>query len=146
MVEAHLTGIFPRSEELVQATRAAVRGKISPTDLEAAFRHDLDALAQLQSDCGLDYVVDGQLNWQDLFRPFSNLFTGITLGSLTRWFDNNAFYRKPIIVDKIMPSKAKPPTILPKQLAPRFDAEEGNPPWTIHARRHVPECSVRIVR
>jgi len=105
MVEAHLTGIFPRSEELVQATRAAVRGKIPPTDLEATFRHDLDALAQLQRDSGLDYVVDGQLNWQDLFRPFSNLFTGITLGSLTRWFDNNAFYRKPIIVDKIIPSK-----------------------------------------
>ena len=105
MVEAHLTGIFPRSEELVQATRAGVRGKISPTDLEAAFRSDLAALAQLQSDCGLDYVVDGQLNWQDLFRPFSNLFTGITLGSLTRWFDNNAFYRKPIIVDKIRCSK-----------------------------------------
>ena len=79
---------------------------ISPTDLEAVFRSDLAALAQLQSACGLDYVVDGQLNWQDLFRPFSNLFTGITLGSLTRWFDNNAFYRKPIIVDKIRSSKA----------------------------------------
>jgi len=101
MVEAHLTGIFPRSEELVQATRASVRKNISETDLEAAFSNDLVALAQLQSDCGLDYVVDGQLNWQDLFRPFSELFTGITLGSLTRWFDNNAFYRKPIIVDKI---------------------------------------------
>ena len=104
MIEAHLTGIFPRSEELVQATRAAVRGKVSPTDLEAAFRHNLDAIAQLQTDCELDYVVDGQLNWQDLFRPFSNLFTGITLGSLTRWFDNNEFYRKPIIVDKIVRS------------------------------------------
>jgi 5-methyltetrahydropteroyltriglutamate--homocysteine methyltransferase len=106
MVEANLTGIFPRSEELVQATRAGVRGKIAPADLESVFRRDLAALVQLQNDCGLDYVVDGQLNWQDLFRPFSTMFTGITLGSLTRWFDNNAFYRKPIIVDKIRPSKS----------------------------------------
>lgn len=100
MVEAHLTGLFPRSEELVEATRAAGRGKISPADLEAAFRRDLGALARLQSESGLDFLVDGQLNWQDLFRPFSELFTGIQLGGLTRWFDNNTFYRKPIIADK----------------------------------------------
>jgi 5-methyltetrahydropteroyltriglutamate--homocysteine methyltransferase len=100
VVETYLTGLFPRSEQLVEATRAAVRGKISPADLEAAFRSDLAALARLQSDAGLSFLVDGQLNWQDLFRPFSELFAGIQLGGLTRWFDNNTFYRKPIIAGK----------------------------------------------
>jgi 5-methyltetrahydropteroyltriglutamate--homocysteine methyltransferase len=54
----------------------------------------------------LDSVVDGQLNWQDLFRPFSKLFTGITLGGLARWFDNNTFYRKPVLVDRVRSSRA----------------------------------------
>ena len=125
MVEAQLTGIFPRSEELVQATRAAVRGKATLAELEAAFRHDLDALGQLQQDCDLDYVVDGQLNWQDLFRPFSKLLTGITLGSLTRWFDNNAFYRKPIIVDKVKATKADTQQYFRSSLLPKSTSKKA---------------------
>jgi 5-methyltetrahydropteroyltriglutamate--homocysteine methyltransferase len=106
MIEAHLTGSFPRSEELVEATRAAVRGKISLSDLEEAFRRDLAALVRFQIDAGLDFLVDGQLNWEDLFRPFSRLFTGIQLGGLARWFDNNTFYRKPIMIGKVRFSNA----------------------------------------
>jgi len=101
MVQAHLTGSFPRSEGLIEATRAAARAKISRPDLEEAYRKDLEELVQLQSEAGLDFVVDGQLNWQDLFRPFSELFEGVQLGSLERWFDNNTFYRRPVVVDKI---------------------------------------------
>jgi 5-methyltetrahydropteroyltriglutamate--homocysteine methyltransferase len=101
VLEAHLTGQFPRSEELVEATRSAVRGQISQSDLERTFRKDLAGLAQLQIQAGLSYMVDGQLNWQDLFRPFSTLFSGVGCGGLMRWFDNNTFYRRPIIVGKV---------------------------------------------
>ncbi len=101
MVQAHLTGVFPRSEQLVETTRAVERGKASRKDLVNALDRDVAGLVALQRKSGLDYFVDGQLNWQDLFRPFSELFTGIKLGSLTRWFDNNTFYRKPIIVEKV---------------------------------------------
>ncbi len=100
-MEAHLTGVFPRSEQLVEATRAAERGKIPQAEVEAILDHDIAELVELQHLANLDSCVDGQLNWQDLFRPFSELFTGIHLGSLTRWFDNNTFYRQPVIVDKI---------------------------------------------
>jgi 5-methyltetrahydropteroyltriglutamate--homocysteine methyltransferase len=101
VLETYLTGQFPRSEKLVEATRAAARGQISRSDLGTAFRQDLAALEQLQRVTGLSYTVDGQLNWQDLFRPFSMIFNGITYGGLIRWFDNNTFYRKPIIVGKV---------------------------------------------
>jgi 5-methyltetrahydropteroyltriglutamate--homocysteine methyltransferase len=101
VVQSYLTGSFPRSEQLIEATRAAARGKISPSVAEEAFRNDLAELVQLQIEAGLDFVVDGQLNWQDLFRPFSELFAGIQLGSLERWFDNNTFYRRPIVVDRV---------------------------------------------
>ena len=55
----------------------------------------------MQRSAGIDLMVDGQLNWQDIFRPFSEIFTGITPGSLSRWFDNNTFYRKPVVKDKV---------------------------------------------
>lgn len=101
MVQAQLTGPFPRSEALVQATRAAARSKMPSSDLEEAYRRDLAALGKLQMESGLNYFVDGQLNWADIFRPFSEIFKGIKLGALTRWFDNNTFYRKPVVVGKI---------------------------------------------
>jgi 5-methyltetrahydropteroyltriglutamate--homocysteine methyltransferase len=101
VVEAQLTGVFPRSERLVEATRAATRGKTSQGEVDAIFEEDLASLIELQSGASLDVLVDGQLNWQDLFRPFSGMFTGVQLGGLTRWFDNNTFYRKPIITQKV---------------------------------------------
>jgi 5-methyltetrahydropteroyltriglutamate--homocysteine methyltransferase len=101
MVEVHLSGVFPRSEKLIDATRAAVRGNLPQAEVERVLLQDTDSLVGLQEESGLDSLMDGQLNWQDLFRPFNQLLTGIDLGSLTRWFDNNTFYRKPIIVKKV---------------------------------------------
>ncbi len=101
MVEVHLSGVFPRSEKLIDATRAAVRGNLPQAEVDSVLRQDVDSLVELQEESNLDALVDGQLNWQDLFRPFSQLLSGIELGSLTRWFDNNTFYRKPIIVEKV---------------------------------------------
>lgn len=100
MVEAHLTGIFPRSEQLIQTTRAATHGKASQSEVDTVTQRDVQSLAELQKSAKLNYVTDGQLNWQDLFRPFSSLFTEIQPGSLIRWFDNNTFYRKPIITGR----------------------------------------------
>ena len=102
MVEAHLTGVFPRSEKLIAATRAAVRGNLPQSKVNAAFQEDANSLIHLQNEFALNAFVDGQLNWQDLFRPFTQILTGIEPGGLTRWFDNNTFYRKPIITKKIV--------------------------------------------
>jgi 5-methyltetrahydropteroyltriglutamate--homocysteine methyltransferase len=101
MVEVHLSGVFPRSEKLIDATRAAVRGNLPQAEVERVLLQDIDSLVGLQEESRLDVLVDGQLNWQDLFRPFNQLLTGIDFGTLTRWFDNNTFYRKPIIVEKV---------------------------------------------
>lgn len=106
-MEAHLTGAFPRSEMLIEATRAAERGKLSREEVSRAFDQDVAGLIQLQQDLRLDSVVDGQLNWQDLFRPFSEILTGIRLGGLMRWFDNNTFFRQPKVIDKIGIDTAK---------------------------------------
>jgi len=101
VTDGQLTGIFPRSEELIKVTRAAARGKAGESEVETITLHDVQALVDLQKGAGLGYLTDGQLNWQDLFRPFSALFTGIRPGAVTRWFDNNTFYRKPVISERV---------------------------------------------
>jgi 5-methyltetrahydropteroyltriglutamate--homocysteine methyltransferase len=101
MIEAHLTGVFPRSEQLIAATRAAERGKLLQSEANVVFQEDTKSLIHLQDELTLNAFVDGQLNWPDLFRPFTQILTGIEPGGLTRWFDNNTFYRKPIINEKV---------------------------------------------
>jgi 5-methyltetrahydropteroyltriglutamate--homocysteine methyltransferase len=42
------------------------------------------------------------LKWQDLLRPFTEKLGGVEVGGLARWFNNNTFYRTPVVVDKIL--------------------------------------------
>ena len=100
-METHLTGVYPKSEKLVAATRAAVRGDLPQSQVDEVLEEGAKALVLLEEQSSLDSFVDGQLNWQDLFRPFSEIFDGIQAATLTRWFDNNTFYRKPIIHQKV---------------------------------------------
>lgn len=101
LIDAYLTGISPRGEALIGATRAFERGSIPESALEGAFREDAGALVRLQSELGMGYISDGMLRWQDLLRPFALRWRGLEVGPLARWFDNNAFYRRPIIAGEV---------------------------------------------
>jgi 5-methyltetrahydropteroyltriglutamate--homocysteine methyltransferase len=103
MAFAHLVGIFPRSEELIAATRAFERGRLDRAALDRAVEEDTRRLVALQVENGLDYVTDGLLRWQDLLRPLSDEIPGLHAGPVTRWFDNNSFYRRPVIERRLEP-------------------------------------------
>ncbi len=96
-LEASLSGIFPRSEELVEATRGLDRRRVAPERCEAVRSADTEAVVAGQRQAGFASVTDGQLSWQDIFRPLVDASTGLTAGALTRWFDNNTFYRRPVV-------------------------------------------------
>jgi len=105
-IPAQLTGIFARSKNLIRATRDFDRRRCTDQELENIRREDVKKIISLQK--GFEFVADGNLLWQDLFRPFtkasrqgSGLPTGIELGPLTRFFETNTFYRRPIIVGEI---------------------------------------------
>ncbi|MEO0092683.1 MAG: hypothetical protein ABIK67_00285 [candidate division WOR-3 bacterium] len=98
MLPVQLTGTFARSQNLIRATRDFDRGRTSHSELEKVRREDVKRLIELQA--GFEYVIDGNLLWQDLFRPFSEA-EGIELGPLTRFFETNTFFRRPIITGKI---------------------------------------------
>ncbi len=96
-----LTGSFPRSDELIEATRAYDRKRLEGEALQAAYTKDARAVVDLQVKAGLAHVDDGLLNWQDLLRPLAEALPGVKLAALTRWYDNNTFYRKPILTQPI---------------------------------------------
>jgi 5-methyltetrahydropteroyltriglutamate--homocysteine methyltransferase len=94
-LQAFAPGIYPRSEELVQATRDLDRGRTSQEAVDARVEQDLGELVAAQQAAGLDLLADGMLRWQDVFRPIVEAADGLERGALTRFLDTNTFYRAP---------------------------------------------------
>jgi 5-methyltetrahydropteroyltriglutamate--homocysteine methyltransferase len=94
-MRAFAPGIYPRSEQLVQATRDLDRGRTSEEAVDEQVERDLAELVSVQQQAGLDLLTDGMLRWQDLFRPLLEAGEGLETGALTRFLDTNTFYRAP---------------------------------------------------
>jgi 5-methyltetrahydropteroyltriglutamate--homocysteine methyltransferase len=94
-VEAFAPGLYPRSEELVQATRDLDRARTTPEAVDEQVERDLARLVSGQRDAGFDLLADGMLRWQDVFRPLVEGSEGLETGALTRFLDTNTFYRAP---------------------------------------------------
>ena len=94
-VEAYQHGIYPRSEQVVAATRGLERARNSPDEVARAFQADKADFVSDQQEAGLDLFSDGLLRWQDVFRPLVKLSGGLDARTLVRWFNNNSFFRAP---------------------------------------------------
>lgn len=101
MIGCYATGIFSRPKELIEATRAYDRKKLDEKQLEKTFQEATVKVIEAQVAAELSYVTDGMLRWQDLLRPFTENLQGVKVGGLARWFNNNTFYRRPVVFDSI---------------------------------------------
>ncbi|MBN1682639.1 hypothetical protein JW865_03705 [Candidatus Bathyarchaeota archaeon] len=106
MIGTYVTGVLPRTQELIAKTRLYDRGRLSEEELETSFLEATKRVIGIQETANLTFVGDGMLKWQDLLRPFSEGLEGVEPGPLLRWFNNNTFYKAPIIKSdiKIQPS------------------------------------------
>jgi 5-methyltetrahydropteroyltriglutamate--homocysteine methyltransferase len=100
-VASYQHGTYPRSEDVVAATRGLERGRTSPHEVAAAYAADRKDFIRLQREAGLDYFSDGLLRWQDIFRPLVDLAQGMDAHALIRWFNNNSFFRAPEVTGHI---------------------------------------------
>ena len=92
---AFLTGIFPRPERLIEATR-----KRDP-ELEDLVEREERKIIKLQRQYGLAYCSDPLLDWDDMLRPLTDGLPGLKSGPLNRIFENNTFYRMPLVMEKL---------------------------------------------
>ncbi len=86
MIPSYTFGIYPRSEELIEATRK------NTENLTSLFQKETEEYISAQKNAKLGFVSDPLLKWDDIFRPFSNL-TSVNLSSLNRIYEMNTFYR-----------------------------------------------------
>jgi 5-methyltetrahydropteroyltriglutamate--homocysteine methyltransferase len=101
MIGGYATGIFPRPRELIKVTRDHARKTVNDQQLENAFDDATAKIIEAQISAGFSYITDGMVQWQDPLRPLTENLGGVKTGGMTRWFNNNTFYRKPVVVDEL---------------------------------------------
>ncbi|MEM4558879.1 MAG: methylcobalamin--homocysteine methyltransferase [Acidilobaceae archaeon] len=91
-----ILGGYARSRLVRRVLRDFERGLVAYGDLERSIVEASSVIIGAQVSSGLAYVVDGLLDWHDIFRPFVNSWRNVTPTGLLRYFDNNFFYRIPL--------------------------------------------------
>lgn len=86
-----LYGQYPRSEELVHATRAFERKRISKHELEACYVEEENRFEALQKN--FKWKSSGLFRINSLIAPFQELITGAKCEPLKRFFETNTFWR-----------------------------------------------------
>lgn len=96
-------GSFPKISEdsSVPNLRAALnrrdQGKIDTEELEHVYAQTVARVIAEQERAGLDEITDGLIHWDDLAAPCAHSFGGMQRGGLLRFFDNNVYYRQPLV-------------------------------------------------
>ena len=75
--------------------------KISSEQLEDIYQKTIQRVLKEQSQAGIDIVTDGQIRWDDLVTPLARNISGFEMGGLIRFFNNNVYYRRPVVKSKL---------------------------------------------
>jgi 5-methyltetrahydropteroyltriglutamate--homocysteine methyltransferase len=98
-------GGYHRPRYLRHALRDVERGTLPFGEAEERVREAVSQVVGVQVASGMRYVVDGMLDWHDIFRPFVESWRNVYPDGLLRYFDNNFFYRIPVFREEPEPSR-----------------------------------------
>jgi 5-methyltetrahydropteroyltriglutamate--homocysteine methyltransferase len=100
-------GAYPKigddlaAQELRRALHRHDRGEIGEAELGKAFDDATRAAIGEIEAAGVDVTNDGQIRWDDLLSPFARAWSGLEPGPLERFYDNNTYFRQPVIAGPI---------------------------------------------
>ena len=107
-IKTTVIGAYPKigdgleAQELRRALHRHDRGEISAADLDKVFDDvTRTAIAEIEA-AGIDVTNDAQIRWDDLFSPFARTWSGVEPGPLERFYDNNTYFRQPVIDGRIV--------------------------------------------
>jgi len=111
-------GGYPRSRLARYALRDYERGSISYHELHHRMVMAASEIIGAQKGAGFPVVVDGMVDWHDIFRPFARSWRNTSVDGLLRYFDNNFFYRIPVftgepdIIEPVWPPRVREYSLL----------------------------------
>ena len=117
-IGAYLTGAFGQSQALYDTRNAAKRGRGSPEQVTAQILADTQSMISRQKAAGLSFVIDPMFwvyhplqplaervplehikdpKYREMVQQALAEYFGIKEGPQENWFNNNVFFRRPII-------------------------------------------------
>lgn len=87
----------PGGQELRRALHRFDKGELDAAGLDEVFDTSTRAAITEIEQAGVDVVNDGQIRWDDLFAPLARSWKGVSRGPLERFYDNNTYFRQPVI-------------------------------------------------
>ncbi|HEV8536662.1 MAG TPA: hypothetical protein VGR87_13240 [Candidatus Limnocylindria bacterium] len=106
-IRTTVIGAYPKisdelpAQELRRALHRHDRGEITGAELGKVYDDVTRAAIGEIEAAGVDLVNDGQIRWDDLLGPFARAWSGVEPGPLERFYDNNTYYRQPVIAGRI---------------------------------------------
>jgi 5-methyltetrahydropteroyltriglutamate--homocysteine methyltransferase len=100
-------GAYPKigddaaAQELRRALHRHDREEITDAELAEVFDATTRAALREIEDAGIDVTNDAQIRWDDLLAPFARAWSGVSRGPLERFYDNNTYFRQPVIEARI---------------------------------------------
>ncbi len=110
-------GIYPRPMGLARAISRFSSGKISQEVLERIYARYTERFFRFLKDLGYDRFSDGMLRWDDIFNPLIHGIGGVVINGLKRFYDNNYFFRQPIVRERISYEEPRASIMLEKSLS-----------------------------
>jgi 5-methyltetrahydropteroyltriglutamate--homocysteine methyltransferase len=107
-VKTTVIGAYPKisdeNQELRRALHRHDRGELDGDGLAGVLDESTRwAMGELEW-AGIDVINDGQVRWDDLLAPFARAWDGCDRGPLERFYDNNTYFRQPVITGPITTS------------------------------------------
>jgi len=102
-VIATVVGNYPRPEWFRDYLRK-VEGLQKDLDVEVdreVLKRAIVEVLDEQKKAGIEILTDGQLIWHDFLLTLASRLDGFEMNGLVRYFDNNLYYRIPIVRGKI---------------------------------------------
>jgi 5-methyltetrahydropteroyltriglutamate--homocysteine methyltransferase len=100
-----VTGAYPKisdeNQELRRALHRHDRGELDADGLSGVLDESTRRAIGELDWAGLDVINDGQVRWDDLLAPFARAWSGCDRGPLERFYDNNTYFRQPVITGPI---------------------------------------------
>ena len=96
-----VVGAYPKNsderQDLRRGLHRADRGELDEAGLATVFDETtVWAIDELRA-AKIDVINDGQIRWDDLLAPFAKSWRNCERGPLERFYDNNTYFRQPII-------------------------------------------------
>ncbi|MDG5775626.1 5-methyltetrahydropteroyltriglutamate--homocysteine methyltransferase [Haloarculaceae archaeon H-GB1-1] len=72
------------------------------SEVTNAYLRARSEIVDVQREAGLDRIVEGQLRWDDMLAHPLTVHDAVETGGIVRYYDNNNFYRDPIVTGELV--------------------------------------------